>query len=193
MLSHVRLFCNPVDCSLLGSSVHGISQARKLEWVAIFFSRGSASPWNWTCVSCISRRILYHWATRKAHIYTYTYIRVVSIYIVPVERIWTFFHLDTKGHKVLDNINRMSSGVHLNLTVLSDRISSISLGRWFHYLKVFNGRKFSKIGLMFIFSTDSIKLNYPLQKLSSSFLGIYTVSAAEGNNQLLSCHQVRIF
>ena len=180
-------------CSLLGSSVHGISQARKLERVAIFFSRGSSSPWDWTCVSCISRQILYHWATRKTHIYIYTHICVVSMYIVPVERIWTFFHLDTKGYKVLDNINRMSSGVHLSLTVLSDRISRISLGKWFHYLKVFTGRKFSEIGLMFIFSTDSIKLNYPLRKLSSSFLGVYTVSAAEGNNQLLSCHQVGIF
>ena len=38
-LSHVRL-CDSVDCSLLGSSIHGISQARILEWVAISFSRG---------------------------------------------------------------------------------------------------------------------------------------------------------
>ena len=34
--------CDPVDCSLPGSSVHGISQARVLEWVAIAFSRGSS-------------------------------------------------------------------------------------------------------------------------------------------------------
>ena len=34
--------CNPVDCSLPGSSVHGILQARILEWVAISFSRGSS-------------------------------------------------------------------------------------------------------------------------------------------------------
>ena len=34
--------CNPMDCSLPGSSVHGIFQARILEWVAIFFSRGSS-------------------------------------------------------------------------------------------------------------------------------------------------------
>ena len=33
-LSHVQFFCNPVDCGLPGSSVHGISQARILEWVA---------------------------------------------------------------------------------------------------------------------------------------------------------------
>ena len=39
--SHVRLFVTPVGCSLPGSSVHGIFQARVLEWVAIPFSRGS--------------------------------------------------------------------------------------------------------------------------------------------------------
>ena len=36
--------CEPMDCSLLGSSVHGIFQARVLEWVAISFSRGSSWP-----------------------------------------------------------------------------------------------------------------------------------------------------
>ena len=39
-LSHVWLFCNPMDCSLPSSSVHGIFQARILEWVPISFSRG---------------------------------------------------------------------------------------------------------------------------------------------------------
>ena len=34
--------CDPMDCNLPGSSVHGILQARILEWVAIFFSRGSS-------------------------------------------------------------------------------------------------------------------------------------------------------
>ena len=36
VLSHVRLSCDPMDCSPPGSSVHGVSQARILEWVAIF-------------------------------------------------------------------------------------------------------------------------------------------------------------
>ena len=36
--------CNPVDCNLLGFSVHGILQARILEWIAISFSRGSSRP-----------------------------------------------------------------------------------------------------------------------------------------------------
>ena len=50
-------FCDPMDCSLLGSSVHGILQARILEWVVISFSRGSSQPRDQTrvpCVSCIA-------------------------------------------------------------------------------------------------------------------------------------------
>ena len=43
-LSHVRTLCDPMDCSLPGSSVHGICQARVLEWVAISFSWGSSQP-----------------------------------------------------------------------------------------------------------------------------------------------------
>ena len=50
----------------MDSSVHGISQARILEWVAISFSRGSSWPRNQTQVSCISRWILYCWVTRES-------------------------------------------------------------------------------------------------------------------------------
>ena len=57
---------DPMDYSPLSSSVHGIFQARILEWVAIFFSRGSFWPRDQTHVSCIGRQILYHWATREA-------------------------------------------------------------------------------------------------------------------------------
>ena len=49
--------CDPVDCSLPGSSIHGILQARVLEWVAISFSRGSR-PRDQTRVSCIAGRCL---------------------------------------------------------------------------------------------------------------------------------------
>ena len=45
--------CNPMDCSLSGSSVHGIFQARVLEWIAISFSRGSSQPRNRTWVSAL--------------------------------------------------------------------------------------------------------------------------------------------
>ena len=46
--------CNPMDCSPLGSSVHGIFQARILEQVTIPFSRGSSQPGTRTLVSCIA-------------------------------------------------------------------------------------------------------------------------------------------
>ena len=46
--------CNFMDHSLPGSSVHGILQARFLEWVAMPSSRGSSQPRDWTCVSCDS-------------------------------------------------------------------------------------------------------------------------------------------
>ena len=62
--------CHPMNCSTPGSSVHGISQTRILVWVAIPFSRGSSQPKDRTCISCIDRQILYHWATREAHVLT---------------------------------------------------------------------------------------------------------------------------
>ena len=54
--------CDPMDCSLPGSSVHGILQARILEWVAISFSRGSSRPRDWTQVSRIAGRLFNLWA-----------------------------------------------------------------------------------------------------------------------------------
>ena len=51
--------CNLMDCSPPGSSVHGILQARILEWVAFSFSRGSSQPSDRTHVSCIGRWILF--------------------------------------------------------------------------------------------------------------------------------------
>ena len=58
--------CNPTDSSPPGSSVHGISQARILEWVAMPFSRGSSWPRNRTRVSWIAGRFFNSWATREA-------------------------------------------------------------------------------------------------------------------------------
>ena len=66
LLSRVWHFCDPMNCSLPASSVHGISQARILEWVSIPSSRVSSWPRDRTCISCIGSLILYHWATRKA-------------------------------------------------------------------------------------------------------------------------------
>ena len=58
--------CDPMDCSPPGSSVHGILQARILEWVTISFCRGSSRPRDRTRVSGIGGRRFNLWATREA-------------------------------------------------------------------------------------------------------------------------------
>ena len=60
--------CIPVDCSLPGFSVNGISQARILEWVAISSSRGSSWPRDWTWLSCITSRFFIVWAIRASQV-----------------------------------------------------------------------------------------------------------------------------
>ena len=57
--------CDPIDCSLPGSCVHGIFQAIVLEWIAISFSRGSSRPRDWTRVSHSVDRCFTIWATKE--------------------------------------------------------------------------------------------------------------------------------
>ena len=59
---------DPMDYSLPGSSVHGIWQARILEWVAIPFSRGSSWPSNWTQVFCIVDRFFTDWRSEERRV-----------------------------------------------------------------------------------------------------------------------------
>ena len=65
LLSHIWL-CDPMAyCSPPGSFVHGLVQARVLEWVVVPFSRGSSQPRDQTQVSCIAGGFLTFWATRE--------------------------------------------------------------------------------------------------------------------------------
>ena len=66
--------CDPMVYSLPGSSVHGILQARVLDWVAISFSRGSSRPMDQAQVSCLASRRFTVWATREGPLF-YTVIR----------------------------------------------------------------------------------------------------------------------
>ena len=67
-----------MDCSLPGSSVHGISWARALEWVTwkLLFPPPGESTWpkDWICISWNGRQILYHWATREGPSLAKSYI-----------------------------------------------------------------------------------------------------------------------
>ena len=63
------ILCHPMDCSLPSSSVHGISQARILEWVAISSFKTSSFPRDWTHIStspALAGEFFYHWATWEA-------------------------------------------------------------------------------------------------------------------------------
>ena len=66
-----------MDCSLPGSSVHGIFQARVLEWGAIAFSRGSSGPKDQTRVSLIADGLLTIWATREAPVPYYLFLKIL--------------------------------------------------------------------------------------------------------------------
>ena len=56
------ILCDPMDYT-----VHGILQAKILDWIAFPFCRGSSQPRDWTQVSCIAGRFFPSWATREAH------------------------------------------------------------------------------------------------------------------------------
>ena len=71
LLSRVR-FCNPMDCSPSRSSIHGILQARILEWVVISFSRRTSWPRDRTQVSLTAGRFFTIWATREVQDYHMT-------------------------------------------------------------------------------------------------------------------------
>ena len=60
--------CDPMNCNAPSCSVHGIIQARTLEWVDIPFSRRSSWPRDWTQVSCIVGGFFTIWATREAQL-----------------------------------------------------------------------------------------------------------------------------
>ena len=75
-------------------TVHGILQARILEWVAIPFSRGSSQPRDWTQVTCIAGGFFTSWATREAHTrYKATKSTAFFFFLMPWLLIILFFLL----------------------------------------------------------------------------------------------------
>ena len=72
---------NSVNCNPPGSSVHGISQAKILEWVAMPSSRGPFRPRDQTQVSCIAGRVFTIWDNKEA-LGTWIYIKLVSSAVI---------------------------------------------------------------------------------------------------------------
>ena len=76
--SVTSVICHPMDCSPPGSSVHGILQARILEWVVMPSSRGSSQSRDWNCIFCIAGGFLTHWATWET---------LICLYFSQIERL----------------------------------------------------------------------------------------------------------
>ena len=80
---------NPMDCSLPGSSVHGILQARIIEWVAISYFKRSSQPRGRTPIFCIDRQVLYHCVTWETLRFDSSLSNVLILYgDVPVHFKW---------------------------------------------------------------------------------------------------------
>ena len=102
-----QILCDPMNCSPPGSSVHGILQARILEWIAISFSRGSSRPKDWTQVSCIAGRCFNLWATREVgwnYILIMTYLRQTHIF-----RNYTFINNSSIQEETMKKIKNISN------------------------------------------------------------------------------------
>ena len=95
--------CDPMDCSLPGSSVHGILQRRILERVAISFPRRSSRPRDWTQVSCTAGRFFTNWAMREAQLFFWLYHMACRILVPwpgikplsPSLAVWSLNHWTT--------------------------------------------------------------------------------------------------
>ena len=93
--------------SLPGSPVHGILQARILEWVAIPFSRGFSQPRNWTRVSWIAGGFFTVWATWEAIVFAYNLHSPPIYFKSSLDDVWYLvwykFYINNYKH----NINSM--------------------------------------------------------------------------------------
>ena len=85
-----------MDCSLSGSSVHGIFQARVLEWIAISFPRGSSRPRNRTQVSHIAGRHFTVWATKEWS--RWLFLENPVFHISMALRLWVSGSTGVKNH-----------------------------------------------------------------------------------------------
>ena len=110
--------CNPMD-----STVHGIHQARILEWVAFPFSRGSSQPRDWTQVSYIGGEFFISWATREAHFMAYRWGNSERLYFLGLQNHYRWW-LQTWNYKILvpwkksyDNLDKVLK--HRDITLLT--------------------------------------------------------------------------
>ena len=117
-----------MDCSLLGSSVHGILHPRIMEWIAISFSNGSSQPRDQTQVTHMAGRLFTDWVTREALPWLDIKFEDASYWNVPV--LWQFSIQNwnwARGRKGFANQGKEQTELFQRLVVLAEP----QLGRGF--------------------------------------------------------------
>ena len=128
--AHTQLcltLCNPMDCSPPGSPVHGIFQARILEWVSISFSRGSSR--DQSRISCIGRQILYYCATWKALLDVSVQTHRTSHVVLVVKNLPANVG-DIRDEGLTPGLGRSAGGEHDNLFQYSCLENPMDRGAW---------------------------------------------------------------
>ena len=117
--------CDSMDCSPPGSSVHGILQARILEWDTIPFCRGSSWPRDRTQVSSIEGNFFIIWATREAH--------SINTPVSHFSHVWLCATAETAAHQAppsLDSPGKNTGmGCHFLLQCMKVKMKVKSLNR----------------------------------------------------------------
>ena len=139
-----------MDCSLPGSSVRGISQARILEWVAISFSRGSSQPRDWTWVFFTAGRFFTFWATREAQKLIQHYKSIIPQYKIEFKKLYIFHHsflLYFKKFSFMNNCSVQFSSVVQSCLTLCDPMDNSLLGFSVH--GIFQARVLEWVAISF--------------------------------------------
>ena len=214
-LSRVQLFATPWT-SPSGFSVHGILQARILEWVAISFSKGSSWPKDWTCSSWVSytgRQIRYHCSTWEAQS-NYTPIKNTSFVNTSLEHTYMFtfktWHLPcgSAGKESASNVGYLVRSLGLedplekgkathSFTVawrIPWTISTMGSWRVRHNWVTFTLKLGKKIQFSCSVVSDSLR-RHGLQRKASlsitnsqSLLKLMSIELVMPSNHLILCH-----
>ena len=126
-LSHFSpvLLCNPMDCSPPGSSVHGILQARILEWVAVPSSRGSSPPRDRPPVFCVAGGFFITEPPGKPRIITYQFqFRTTALSLLLENSCW-YISCSTPRKQKWGNFRLKTEPDHLNTIIHSSKKSSL--------------------------------------------------------------------
>ena len=109
--------CDQMDCSLPGFSVHWISQARILEWVAILFSRGSFQPRDWTQVLLHHRQIFHHLSHKKK--YRYKLDAEVDTWTASIISTWLLIFWSIRTASLFSFIAKVNVEIRVQISVLN--------------------------------------------------------------------------